>query len=180
LFRAATHIPILVWSRLRDEDAARLALQRGAQDYLLAEHLDDYSLPKALTSMLERSTYADSLFMEKECAQVTLNSIGDGVISTDVAGHITYLNPVSSRAVAMANRGSRAAARQKAWALLASSLVTGPYISVQQALVGMKFAPTLWLWRPRDDPPAASDHSPVKAIVAPDLGHRVDHSVGYS
>ena len=95
LFRVSPHIPILVWSRLRDEDAARLALQRGAQDYLLAERLDDYSLSKALTSMLERSTYADALFLEKERAQVTLNSIGDAVISTDVAGHITYLNPVA-------------------------------------------------------------------------------------
>src|SRR4051812_18446072 len=75
LFRVSPHIPILVWSRLRVEDAARLALQRGAQDYLLAERLDDYSLSKALSSMLERSTYADALFLEKELAQVTLNSI---------------------------------------------------------------------------------------------------------
>jgi diguanylate cyclase (GGDEF)-like protein/PAS domain S-box-containing protein len=95
LFRGSPHIPILVWSRLRDEDTARLALQRGAQDYLLAERFDDYSLSKALTSMLERSTYADALFLEKERAQVTLNSIGDAVISTDVAGNITYLNPVA-------------------------------------------------------------------------------------
>jgi diguanylate cyclase (GGDEF)-like protein/PAS domain S-box-containing protein len=95
LFRVSPHIPILVWSRLRDEDAARLALQRGAQDYLLAERLDDYSLSKALTSMLERSTYADALFLERERAQVTLNSIGDAVISTDVAGNITYLNPIA-------------------------------------------------------------------------------------
>ena len=53
------------------------------------------SLSKALTSMLESSTYADALFLEKERAQVTLNSIGDAVISTDVAGNITYLNPVA-------------------------------------------------------------------------------------
>jgi diguanylate cyclase (GGDEF)-like protein/PAS domain S-box-containing protein len=95
LFRVSPHIPILVWSRLRVEDAARLALQRGAQDYLLAERLDDYSLSKALSSMLERSTYAGALFLEKELAQVTLNSIGDAVISTDVACHITYLNSVA-------------------------------------------------------------------------------------
>jgi DNA-binding NarL/FixJ family response regulator len=60
LFRRSPHIPILGWSRLGDEDVARLALQRGAQDYLVAERLDDYSLLKALTSMLERSTYADA------------------------------------------------------------------------------------------------------------------------
>src|SRR5258708_4005894 len=38
---------------------------------------------------------AAALFIEKERAQVTLNSIGDGVISTDVAGNVTYLNPVA-------------------------------------------------------------------------------------
>jgi len=31
----------------------------------------------------------------KERAQVTLNSIGDGVISTDIAGNVTYLNQVA-------------------------------------------------------------------------------------
>lgn len=95
LFRASPHVPILVVSRLRDEDVARQAVQRGAQDYLLEERLDGYSLPKALNSTLERSAYAEALFLEKERAQVTLNSIGDAVISTDVAGAVTYLNPVA-------------------------------------------------------------------------------------
>jgi diguanylate cyclase (GGDEF)-like protein/PAS domain S-box-containing protein len=35
------------------------------------------------------------LFREKERVQVTLESIGDGVITTDVAGRIDYLNPVA-------------------------------------------------------------------------------------
>jgi diguanylate cyclase (GGDEF)-like protein/PAS domain S-box-containing protein len=95
LYRASPHVPILVLSRLRDEDVARQAVQRGAQDYLLKERLDGYSLPKALNSMLERSAYAEALFLQKERAQVTLNSIGDAVVSTDVAGNVTYLNPVA-------------------------------------------------------------------------------------
>jgi len=45
--------------------------------------------------MLERSAFAEALFLEKERAQVTLNSIGDAVISIDVDGHVTYLNPVA-------------------------------------------------------------------------------------
>jgi diguanylate cyclase (GGDEF)-like protein/PAS domain S-box-containing protein len=94
LFRARPGVPILVLSGLRDENVARLAVQRGAQDYLLEERLDD-SMPKALASMLERSANAEALFLERERAQVTLASIGDAVISTDVAGNITYLNPVA-------------------------------------------------------------------------------------
>jgi len=95
LLRASPRVPILVLSHLRDEDVARLAVQRGAQDYLLQERLDGHSLPRALSSMLERSAYAEALFLEKERAQVTLNSIGDAVISTDVIGHVTYLNAVA-------------------------------------------------------------------------------------
>jgi diguanylate cyclase (GGDEF)-like protein/PAS domain S-box-containing protein len=34
----------------------------------------------------------DTLFIERERAQVTLDSIGDAVISTDFRGHVTYLN----------------------------------------------------------------------------------------
>jgi diguanylate cyclase (GGDEF)-like protein/PAS domain S-box-containing protein len=95
LLRASPHTPILVLSHLRDEDVARLAVQRGAQDYVLQERLDGYSLAKALSNMLERSAYAEALFLERERAQVTLNSIGDAVISTDIAGNVTYLNAVA-------------------------------------------------------------------------------------
>jgi diguanylate cyclase (GGDEF)-like protein/PAS domain S-box-containing protein len=34
----------------------------------------------------------DALFAEKERVQVTLNSIGDGVVTTDIAGKVNYLN----------------------------------------------------------------------------------------
>jgi diguanylate cyclase (GGDEF)-like protein/PAS domain S-box-containing protein len=95
LFRAAPDVPILVVGRLRDEEVARQAVRRGAQDYLLDELLDGYALPKALHSMLARSAHAGALLLEKERAQVTLNSIGDAVISTDVAGNVAYLNPVA-------------------------------------------------------------------------------------
>jgi diguanylate cyclase (GGDEF)-like protein/PAS domain S-box-containing protein len=37
------------------------------------------------------------LFQEQERAQVTLNSIGDAVISTDLSCHVTYLNLVAER-----------------------------------------------------------------------------------
>jgi diguanylate cyclase (GGDEF)-like protein/PAS domain S-box-containing protein len=95
LFRVASHIPMLVLSHLRDEDVARLAVQHGAQDYLLAERLDHASLSRALNNMLERSAYVAASFLERERAQVTLNSIGDAVISTDIAGNVTYLNLVA-------------------------------------------------------------------------------------
>src|SRR4029079_5816152 len=95
LFRVAPQIPILVLSASQDEDLAKLAVQRGAQDYLLKDRLDSYLLPKALRSMVERAANAEALFEEKERAQVTLNSIGDAVMSSDVWGRVTYLNVVA-------------------------------------------------------------------------------------
>jgi diguanylate cyclase (GGDEF)-like protein/PAS domain S-box-containing protein len=95
LFRATPQIPILILSGSQDEDIAKLAVQRGAQDYLLKGRLDSYLLPKALGNMVERAANAEALFEEKERAQVTLNSIGDAVMSTDVWGQVTYLNVVA-------------------------------------------------------------------------------------
>jgi PAS domain-containing protein len=37
----------------------------------------------------------DALYVEKERAVVTLNSIGDAVLCTDISGHITYRNLVA-------------------------------------------------------------------------------------
>lgn len=95
LLRAAPQLPMLVLSASQDEDLAKLAVQRGAQDYLLKGRLDGYLLPKGLRSMLERAANAEALFDEKERAQVTLNSIGDAVMSSDVWGRVTYLNVVA-------------------------------------------------------------------------------------
>ena len=97
LHRAAPHIGILVLSDSSDEEIGKLAVQRGAQDYLLKARLDGYLLPKALRSTIERMAIAEALYEERERAQVTLNSIGDAVASTDLQGRVTYLNVVAER-----------------------------------------------------------------------------------
>jgi diguanylate cyclase (GGDEF)-like protein/PAS domain S-box-containing protein len=43
----------------------------------------------------ERKLYEDALFREKESAQITLQSIGDGVITTDSKCNVEYINPVA-------------------------------------------------------------------------------------
>src|SRR6202049_2131705 len=97
LFQAAPQIPILVLIASDDEAIARLAVQHGAQDFLLKGRLDNYWLPKALRSMVERAANGDALYAEKERAEVTLNSIGDAVMSTDEWCNVTYLNSVAEQ-----------------------------------------------------------------------------------
>ena len=94
---AAPHIPILVIGSEGDEDLAVEAIERGAQDYIQRDHIDSYTLPRVLERILERYTAEESLFFEQQRADVTLNSIGDAVLSIDLAGNLTYLNPVAER-----------------------------------------------------------------------------------
>jgi diguanylate cyclase (GGDEF)-like protein/PAS domain S-box-containing protein len=95
LFLAAPQIPILILTDAQDEFIAKLAVQRGAQEYLLKGRLDAYLWPKAVAGMIERAANTEALFDQNERAQVTLNSIGDAVVSTDVSGNVTYLNAVA-------------------------------------------------------------------------------------
>jgi diguanylate cyclase (GGDEF)-like protein/PAS domain S-box-containing protein len=109
LFQAAPHIPILIFATLQDEHIAKLAVRHGAQDYILKPRLDRYSLRKALVSMIERAASAEALFAQKELAEITLNSIGDAVISVDICGDVTYLNAVAEALTGW--RGEEAATR---------------------------------------------------------------------
>ena len=43
----------------------------------------------------ERKLYEDALFREKESAQITLQSIGDGVMTTDAHCTVEYVNPIA-------------------------------------------------------------------------------------
>lgn len=48
-----------------------------------------------ITDITERKKAETRVFEEKERAQVTLQSIGDGVITTDAQGFVDYINPVA-------------------------------------------------------------------------------------
>jgi diguanylate cyclase (GGDEF)-like protein/PAS domain S-box-containing protein len=43
----------------------------------------------------DQKLYEEALFREKESAQITLQSIGDGVVTTDAECRVEYLNPVA-------------------------------------------------------------------------------------
>src|SRR5216684_1513077 len=97
LLSVTSTIPIVVLGGVDDEDTCKGAMLRGAQDYLLEGHLDSYSFARAIRNIIEREIARQELFIEKERAQVTLNSIGDAVLSTDMSGNVTYLNVVAEQ-----------------------------------------------------------------------------------
>ena len=93
----APGIPILVLSDPSTEEVAKEAVRRGAQDYLPKDRLDAYSLPRAVQTATALKTAAEMLGNDRERAEATLNSIGDAILSTDLAGRITYLNAVAEK-----------------------------------------------------------------------------------
>ena len=97
LMDAAPDVPILVLGGIGDKLLALQAMKRGAKDYLIEGHIDCYSLSRAIANMGERETAADTLYTEKARAEVTLDSIGDAVISTNILGNVSYLNPVAEK-----------------------------------------------------------------------------------
>ena len=94
---AAPHVPLVVLTGMDDESLATRALQEGAQDYLVKGQIESRGLMRALRYSVERKAMEEALFAEKERALVTLNGIGDAVISTDVSGNVRFLNLVAER-----------------------------------------------------------------------------------
>jgi diguanylate cyclase (GGDEF)-like protein/PAS domain S-box-containing protein len=92
---AASRVPLVVLSGLDDEKIALQAMQEGAQDYLIKGQIEPRELFRALRYAVERKAIEETLFEANERAQVTLDCIGDAVISTDVSGNITFLNLVA-------------------------------------------------------------------------------------
>jgi diguanylate cyclase (GGDEF)-like protein/PAS domain S-box-containing protein len=62
---------------------------------------DEHGKPKRLVGVdldiTERKLFEEALFREKESAQITLQSIGDGVITTNSQCRVEYLNPVAEQ-----------------------------------------------------------------------------------
>ncbi len=97
LVQAAPDVPILVMGGDEEEELCTAALRHGAMDYLLESHIDAYAFRRAIRNMAERKKAEEISFTEKERASVTLNSIGDAVLSMDTSGHVTYLNLVAEK-----------------------------------------------------------------------------------
>jgi PAS domain S-box-containing protein len=94
--------PVIVLTAMSDERIALEAVKSGAQDYLIKDEVDGRQITRSIRYAVTRQREMNqikqidyALCREKERLSVTLDSIGDGVITTDTDGTIDTLNKVA-------------------------------------------------------------------------------------
>ncbi len=92
LKRVAPGAAIMILARAADQALARRAVERGASDFVVTDQIDSRTLWQLIAMMFERRAHEQQMFVERERAEITLNSIGDAVMTTDTQGRVTYLN----------------------------------------------------------------------------------------
>jgi diguanylate cyclase (GGDEF)-like protein/PAS domain S-box-containing protein len=80
-----------------EEEMALRAMHGSVQDYLVKGQIEPHELMRAMRSSVARKILEETLINEMTRAQITLECIGDAVICTDLAGNISFLNPVAER-----------------------------------------------------------------------------------
>jgi diguanylate cyclase (GGDEF)-like protein/PAS domain S-box-containing protein len=97
LMEMAPEVPVIVVGDDPNLLQQMSLIEHGAQEYLIKRRLDADSLARIVRSAIARKARERTLFSDKVRAQVTLNSIGDAVLSTDATWRITFLNPVAEK-----------------------------------------------------------------------------------
>jgi PAS domain-containing protein len=93
---------VVIFTGRGDEEIAVELMKAGAADYLPKASLSTERLTASLRFSLElfqaraAQRRAEAALQEqREWLRVTFASIGDGVITTDIDGTVTFLNPVA-------------------------------------------------------------------------------------
>ena len=126
------------------------------------------SMIAVLRDITERHELEHQLARERDLAQTTLASIGDGVITTDEAGNIQYLNAMAERLTGWRNVSAREQRITAVYRLEDESgeLQAGPH-PVRQALASgdlVQRLEPLWLRRPDGDRvPVIDSVSPIRS-----------------
>jgi len=97
---AAPRTPLVVLTGNDDESLATLALQSGAQDYLIKGQIDTRGLMRSLRYAMERKRMEAALFVESERSRIALERFralvqnsSDMIITLDATGTPTYMSP---------------------------------------------------------------------------------------
>ena len=94
-------VPFILVSGVIGDEQAVAAMKAGAHDFILKDKRA--RLIPAIARELrdaetrrQRRLAEEELHRQREWLRVTLTSIGDAVLTTDVAGRVTFLNPIAS------------------------------------------------------------------------------------
>ncbi len=91
---------------LRRKDGSSIVVLESGR-VMCDEHGAIVGYEGTFADITERKKAETAVFEEKERAQVTLQSIGDAVITTDAHGHVDYLNPVAESVTGWENAEAR-------------------------------------------------------------------------
>jgi diguanylate cyclase (GGDEF)-like protein/PAS domain S-box-containing protein len=91
----AKYLPVIIVTAYVGREWVDKAYAAGATDYVTKPVNWDV-LRNRIHYILQAKRAEEALFDEKEKAQVTLASIGDGVITTNADGLIEYINPIAT------------------------------------------------------------------------------------
>lgn len=95
LQRAAPHTPIVVLCSTASQHVALEAIEGGAHGFLSADDFHSALAPRYLNDLIERKRCEESLFLERQRADSTLDAIADAVIDIDNDGKVTRMNAAS-------------------------------------------------------------------------------------
>jgi diguanylate cyclase (GGDEF)-like protein/PAS domain S-box-containing protein len=90
--RAAPNALILILSQTSDENSARIAVQQGADDYLLKKHIDAYWLTRTLRYMIECKDARDALQNSEARFRAMSGASPLGIFVSDAEGECIYTN----------------------------------------------------------------------------------------
>jgi PAS domain S-box-containing protein len=101
--RPKQRVPVVMLTGHGNETIAVEAMKHGVHDYLVKDHMRPEALQRAILNAItvtrlrhEHDRVQEALQQQREWLEVTLASIGDGVIATDVQGVITFMNVVAA------------------------------------------------------------------------------------
>ncbi len=104
LFSIKKHVSIIVLCPMDDDADAKAAVNLGAQGYFTQEHFGSYLIAQTLNNVIQQKQVEENFFIEKTRAILTLNSISDAVIGTDMLGNVEYLNIAAERMTGWARK----------------------------------------------------------------------------
>ncbi len=90
--QAAPDALIIILSSEEDEETARLAVQNGADDYLVKDQVDAHWLPRTLNYLIERKTTRQALTLSEARFRAMSDASPLGIFVSDVHGECVYTN----------------------------------------------------------------------------------------